>query len=814
MMLNEHPDREQENLETAIESQETSSSTDLASGPVANADTEPENDSPVPAKGQVSVSAETEEVTSSNPEPENDSPAPAEGEVPVSAETEEVATADAEPESDSPAPAREEAAVSAETEEPASPDLEAGEQPAGTKEATPEHHEERNTNHEDGARDEDFVSAFDESDEEFVPPTAPDGHEDLLAKIDAFLQAHEPGSMLLTDTTIPDLIQLINWMAFDNAHLNDHVGRVNLIRNAFDALKAADSLDHHMEQDFRGAFATFNRQRSRQQQGSMSIRVENARKKRDLIRRLRDLVENKNPDLISDVRVLQDEWKTIGQVPNQDLETLYKEYRGLLDEFYALRSVHLELMEYDRKKNLEEKGRLLEVARNLIPAEADKENAEVWKEKLDLLNELQQEWKAAGHVPREDMERINEEYRKAIDAFFEARQAYREVEDQQREANATVKLLMLGQLEAFRDFQGDSPRKWNDATQVIREVQEAWNKVGPAPSKQNSELWGRFRDLCNTFFAQKSAFFKQLDEERNHNLQLKQTLLERVEAMKTRSDWEAAARDLKVIQQEWKSIGPVPDRHSQKLWNRFRAACDAFFEGRRDHYAVLHAEEKDNLTIKKALIEEVKALSQSEMGRTELIEAVKQLQARWKDSGRVPFKEKEKVWKEFRTEIDKIFEGLDNRRTEVRREKVVARVDTIEDGDERVRAIRGNIMRLKKRIQAAQEKVDQYSTNIQFISKGKSGDSLRTQIQAEIDRELAFIKEQKKEIKDLETLLNAPKEVAPEPVVVAAAPVPAAEDASESETEPETETVAEAETPSEPETAEESETKSESETEA
>ncbi len=589
-------------------------------------------------------------------------------------------------------------------------------------------------------------------------PPAPDGHDTIISRIDALLTSQEPGAQILTDVSIPKLIQLVRWMAH-NPNLNQHVSRVGLIRHAFDALKAADSLNHSMETDFRGAFAEFNKLRSLSQQSNSGVRKDNAAKKRDLITALRDIVKKKNPELVNEVRSIQDQWKTIGQVPQQDLESLYREYRSLLDEFYELRSVHLELIEYDRKKNLEERERLIEIAKTLVPAEDDREKPEVWKEKLDLLQELQQEWKSAGHVPRDDMDRINEAYRDAIDGFFEVRQGFRKIEDKQREVNAEKKEEIFKQLEDFREYQGESPKAWNETTKQVRKLQEAWKEIGPGPSKINGDLWSRYKEVCNAFYGNKSAFFKGLDEQREENLKIKTDLAEKAEGISRRTDWEQAAKALKALQREWKSIGPVPEKHSKKLWERFRSACDVFFEARREHYSELHAQEKENLAYRRTLIDEVKKLQEAEnMNPGEIVNSIKEIQARWKESGRVPYKEKEKIWKEFRREIDTIFSGLDSRRGESRVERTVNRIENIDNDDERTRAIKGNIARIRKKIRAAEEKVDQYSTNIQFIAKGKSGDKLRAQIQGEIDKEKQSISGLKKEIKALDEILKNPPE--------------------------------------------------------
>ena len=745
MLLNELPERDDEQAEEATSTSEsTTSPTPSSDSSESDASDTPSEKAETPAESTDSAEPSTEEA----PQPEQ-SAEPASTEEPVTGEqsSEEISTAD-------------------------------------------------NASAEDVTSEE--TSEGDSSSEEV--PAAPVGYEEILARIDSLISTGEPGAHILTDVSIPDLTQLVNWMGFDS-NINQHIGRVNLIRQAFDALKAANSLNHSMESNFREAFATFNRQKTRQQQSSSGVREENAKKKRELIQKLRDVVTYKNPEMIGEVRDIQEAWKNIGQVPQRDLEPLYKEYRGLLDEFYDLRSVHLELLEYDRKKNLEERERLIEIAKTLVPAEKDREDAEVWREKLDMLQELQQQWKSAGHVPREDMDRINESYRDAIDAFFEVRQEFRAVEDKAREENATQKNELLAQLEEFREFKGDSPKAWNEATGKVRAIQEAWKGIGPGPSAVNGELWSKYRNVCDAFYGNKSAYFKGLDEARSQNFELKKVLVEKAEAIATRTDWEPAAKDLKKLQTEWKSIGPVPDRHSQKLWNKFRAACDTFFEARRTHYAELHAVEKENLKVRRTLIDEVKALQEADKPPGEIVNEIKGIQARWKESGRVPYKEKEKIWKEFRKEIDLVFNGLDSRRGEARRERTVANIEKIEDGDERTQAIKGKISRIRRKIHAVQEKVDQYSTNIQFISRGKSGDALRAQIQGEIDKEEKIIKDLRKEVKDLnEMLKNPPKKEeapAPAPAEEAATPEAPATEAATTEEAPSEEAPATEEAPAE-----------------
>ncbi|MEL6846799.1 MAG: DUF349 domain-containing protein, partial [Bacteroidota bacterium] len=170
--------------------------------------------------------------------------------------------------------------------------------------------------------------------------------------------------------------------------------------------------------------------------------------------------------------------------------------------------------------------------------------------------------------------------------------------------NGEKKQGILAEMESFRDFNSEKPRDWNEATNKLRSFQESWKKIGQAPQAINGELWSKYREICNVFFSRKSAFFKELDSKRSENLVKKRELVEQAEKLSTSGDWERSAKELKRLQREWKQVGPVPERHSNKLWSRFREACDSFFESRRIHYSSVHENEAENLEAKKKIIAE------------------------------------------------------------------------------------------------------------------------------------------------------------------------------------------------------------------
>ncbi|MFK7921836.1 MAG: DUF349 domain-containing protein [Bacteroidia bacterium] len=547
--------------------------------------------------------------------------------------------------------------------------------------------------------------------------------------------------------------------------------KVRIIKRSFDELSASGSLDNITTNRFRTALAKFNKKRVEQQTAAEAVKAENSEKKKALLVNLKEIVEKGNPELIEDVRKIQEDWKEIGHVLRSDFETLIKEYRASLDQFYQSRSLHFQMLDYDRKKNLEKKEQLIKEAELLTPMEDDREKVDIWRNKMEQFHDLQKRWKAVGHVPREDMDRINGAYREVIDRFFEVRQQFMGVLDKLRDENGEKKQAILAEMETFRAFLSAKPKEWNEATNRLRAFQESWKQIGQAPQAINGELWSKYREICNDFFSRKSGFFKELDSKRSENLEKKRDLVEQAEKLGDSSDWEKAAKDLKRLQREWKQIGPVPERHSNKLWNRFREACDGFFESRRSHYNVVHENENENLEAKKLIIGEVGKIDVAALGSTQLvIEAVQKLQAKWKDIGRVPYKFKDSIWEEFRAAIDTLLDGMSEKRDTLRKLQMKAEITTIDNDDERTKAIRGKIARIRRKMQGSQEKVDQYSTNIQYISKGKSGDTLRAQIQKEIDKEVNVVADLKKQIKELNEMLKNPPKPAAAPEV-AEAPV-------------------------------------------
>lgn len=747
-----------------------------------------QNETPTPSpetspENQVEKEASDKESTLEadvTPEPSEETPTPAAEETPSaveesSSDTEEPA---AEPETPAEAPVAEESSENQE-ETPSEP-VEATPEPvAETPESTSEQSAEADSTEAQSSESEQEA----ESETELAPIPADLAalNPAVEARVTEILSDKGNGTQVLTQASIADLIHLIDGYLKEE-NLLAQAPKVGLVKRSYDTLKFQENLEKAHEDLFLDRLARFNKKRVAAQRNLESQRGANLTKKQGLLEQLKVVVDAEDPLKIEEVRAIQEEWKATGQVPKANLDQLYTDYRFLLDKFYKLREMHFELLDYDRKINLQEKERLIgEAKENLIPAEELREDPEVWHEKMDFLSELQQQWKSVGHVPREDMDRINTEYRSIIDEFFEIRQSFRAKLDELRQVNADKKVELLAKMEEYREFEASKPRAWNDAAKTFRTYQEEYKEIGQAPQAVNGELWAKYRDVCNAFYERKAAFFKTFDDFRQENLEKKKVLVEKAEEIVAKGEWERGAKELKRLQREWKEVGPVPERHSNKLWSRFRTACDTFFESRRSHYQELHAEEHENLEKKNALIAKVKEISSQEGGKVpEMIEQIKQIQKDWREIGKVPFKEKDKIWDEFRAEVDAFFNSLPAKRSEIRELQVRTSLDTIEDQDERVQVVKDRVSRLRRKIGKARETITQYQENMDRIARGKSGDALRKQIEGEIEKEKSLIAEYKKQITEFNEMLKNPPKKEETPSEDAEAATPEA-DASASE---------------------------------
>jgi len=448
--------------------------------------------------------------------------------------------------------------------------------------------------------------------------------------------------------------------------------------------------------------------------------------KKHLLEQMKVLVSS-NDDVsthINEFRSLQQKWKTIGQVPQSASTELWKQYNLYQESFWDLIKINNELREYDFKKNLESKTSLCEAAEKLA-LETDVISA------FQQLQKLHEEWHELGPVAREMRDLIWNRFKEASTAINKKHQTYfdsiRKLEDE----NMDLKIAMCEKVEAFDFSNLNNYKGWDEATKKILGWQDEWRSIGFAPRKVNQKIFDRYRKACDAFFAAKAEFYTETKGVLTQNAEKKKALCEKAEALKDSVDWKEAGDQFIQLQKEWKTIGPVAKKYSDELWKRFITACDYFFDQKNKNSSSQKSVEGENLARKKELIIKVSTLEKTD-NPSESLATLRTLMNEWSTIGHVPFKEKDKIYKEYREAVDKQFETLNASNSNRRMESFKSNLKVNSGkGENKILRERDKLMRSYEHLKS---EIATYENNIGFFStNSKKGDGLIKEMERKID---------------------------------------------------------------------------------
>jgi hypothetical protein len=469
----------------------------------------------------------------------------------------------------------------------------------------------------------------------------------------------------------------------------------------------------------------------------------NLLQKKHILEQMKVLVES-NVDVsahIGEFRSLQQKWKSIGQIPQAFSTELWKQYNQYQESFWDLIKINNELREYDFKKNLELKAALCEVAEKLAD-EKDVISA------FQQLQKLHEEWHELGPVAHEMREQIWNRFKEASSVINKKHQTYFDSIRKIEEENYQLKIALSEKIEAF-DFSGlNNYKGWDDATKTMLAWQEEWRSIGFAPRRVNQKIFDRYRKACDAFFAAKTEFYKETKNVLNQNADKKRALCEKAEELKDSQEWKETGDKLIQLQKEWKTIGPVAKKYSDELWKRFISACDYFFEQKTKNTSGQKNVETENLLKKKELITKITALEKAD-NASESLAVLRAMMAEWNTIGHVPFKEKDKIYKEYREAVDKQFEALNvdsaNRRMESFRSNLK---DMTGKGENKLYREREKLVRAYEHLKS---EIATYENNIGFFSSNsKKGGGLIK----EMERKIETLKEESKLIEQKINLID------------------------------------------------------------
>lgn len=488
---------------------------------------------------------------------------------------------------------------------------------------------------------------------------------------------------------------------------------------------AADEL----EEQFKSLYAEIKEKRAAYNAAQDALKAENLAKKREIISKINEIAEdadNVNRQY-STVQQLQQDFKAIGEVPSENDTEVWKSYQVAVERFYDLLKMNKELRDYDFKKNLEQKQALC------AEAEALDEEADI----VDAFKKLQQlhtSWREIGPVSKEIREELWTRFKNASAVINKKYQSFFEERKAKEKKNAEGKEALCVKIEAISTDNLKTYAAWDEATKAIIGLQEEWKKLGFASRKVNTELFARFRKSCDEFFAKKAEFFKRMKDELAANLAKKIELCEKAEALKDSTEWKKTTDALIALQKEWKTVGPVVKKHSDAVWKRFIAACDAFFEEKKKQNVNVHSVEHENLKQKKDIIAQINSILENKETE-DAPNKVRELMKKWQEVGHVPYKEKDKVYAEYKAAIDKAFEQLDMKAKKARMANFANSINQMSDT--------GKVYHERERLVRAYEMKSQelktYENNLGFFNaQSKSGNSLVK----EMERKIANIKEE------------------------------------------------------------------------
>lgn len=650
-------------------------------------------------------SLETNETTALEQSAEKEAPTNLASETPVKdTPSEPVPTTEQPAEAPSePAPATddvaEEATPVAEEEAPAATE----EAPATVGEETPE----------EGTPATEEEASATEAEEAHLPLNK----EEVVARIKEIASGEDAG-----DKSEVDQLKVL-FYKYHNAEVQEAFRRY--LDEGGEADKYIPQIDP-LEAEFRAAMQIVRERRAAQQEALEEQKQKNLERKLAILERIQQMASTPEEanQTFNEFKALQAEWKEIKAVPAERATELWKNYQLYVEKFYDLLKLGHELRDYDFRKNLEIKTRLCEQAEAL---------AEV-PDVIQAFNQLQglhQEWKETGPVAKELRDEIWNRFKAASTVVNKRHQAHFEALKAQEEENLAAKTALCEELEGMATEGLKSFADWDSITQKIIALQAKWKTIGYAPQKMNTQIFERFRTACDAFFEKKSQFFQRQKEELNANLARKKELVEKAEALKDSTEWRKTGDALIQLQKQWKEIGAVPRKYSETLWKRFIAACDQFFEAKQAATAGQREEEQGNLQQKQGIIEQLKALASE--GAEDVLQKVRELQQQWNEVGHVPFRDKDRLYKEYREICDKLYGALNA--TQARRRLNNFRNSLAQKIEKEAGSLEGERNRMMRAYERMRDEIKTYENNLGFLTtSSKKGNAMVDAMKKKVEK--------------------------------------------------------------------------------
>lgn len=443
----------------------------------------------------------------------------------------------------------------------------------------------------------------------------------------------------------------------------------------------------------------------------------------------------------NEFKEFQKQWDETGDVAKNENRHIWTEYNRAIEGFYNYVQINKELRDLDLQKNTEIKTALCEEAEALTQLDDIMEAQR-------RLQKLHDRWRETGPVVKELKDELWERFKKPTSEINEKHQERLQLIKEQQDKNLESKTYLCEKAEEAMNGEYKSNADWKKASALVQKYQKLWNSIGYVPKQYNQSIYERFSAACDGFFDRMRNHFESVNEERTENLAKKQALLEKARERMESTDWAKDTKFYKSIQNEWKKIGPVPRKHSDKIWKQFRSACNTFFDRKREHFSQRKEDEKANLQQKEELIQEIKTFKTGD--KESATESIKEFQKRWQAIGYVPIKEKDRIISDYNAALDKLFENLGIDKSKKVSLKFNEKIQALENADDD--RIWSEIGKLRSRIDEKEKEIKLWKNNLGFFADNKGSEVMKSEYQKRIERGEKEIAELKAMIDKLENL--------------------------------------------------------------
>lgn len=474
----------------------------------------------------------------------------------------------------------------------------------------------------------------------------------------------------------------------------------------------------------------------------------NLKAKYAIIEEIKNLIHNQESmnETFNQFKELQKKWHEIGMVPQAMLKDLWELYHHHVENFYDYIKINKELKDLDLKKNMDLKIELCEKAEKLNEKEF---SLEISKE----LQELHEQWREIGPVSKEDKEPLWDRFKKATEIINKKNHDFYTQLKEEQKNSLLLKEALCEEVEQLSSMQFDNHKEWNECTEKILELQKRWQESGAAAKKDRNKVYKRFRTACDLFYENKKNYYFKLKDVQVSNLTLKEQLCEKVEELKNSNDWKSTTDKLIALQKEWKKIGPIAKKQSDKLWIRFRGACDAFFEAKEKHFSGVDEQFENNLKLKEDIIKELEDFVPCEK-EEDTITKLTDIQNRWVEIGFVPFKLKSAIQEKFQNLLNNEFDKLELDNIALNVQRFKAKIDSFFHVDKSEKKILHEREKLVSKIRETESEYTTLENNIGFLSVSSKGSGLIKDLEDKIAKSKEKVKLLKAKLKVIDDLLQ------------------------------------------------------------